>query len=69
MVWFPERMGTCLSCTLGNSWYCWVLSFYSVQAGNVCLVCLRVFIDSLILFTRLVLVSDLYTASPLGVRE
>jgi hypothetical protein len=47
----------------------WALSFYSARGGSACLVSLMVFIDFFSLFKRLVLVSVLYTASPLVVRE
>ena len=49
--------------------FSWAFSFYSARVGTACLFSLMVFIDVFSLFTRLVLVSDLYTASPLGVRE
>jgi hypothetical protein len=47
----------------------WALLFYSLIVGSGCLGSLMVFIDFFSLFKRLVLLSDLYTASPLGVRE
>lgn len=47
----------------------WALLFYSERGGGACLGSFTVFIDSLSLFKRLVLVSVLYTSSPLVVRE
>jgi len=44
-------------------------SFYSVRGSGSCLVSLVFFSDFCILFRRLVLVSDPYTAVPLSVRE
>ena len=47
----------------------YAFSFYSTRGMIVSSVSLMAFIDSFSLFTRLVLISELYTASPFVVRE